>query len=195
MFLKSQKALSGSALALPFETPAETFSTYRCGQRDVVGRKNVQAFFEDLQGRICAALEEVDGQASFQEDRWSYDGGGGGKTRILQNGGVFEKAGVNFSAIEGSLPATVAAKMQVETDPFFATGVSLVIRPLSPMAPTIHMNVRYFEQSSGKRWFGGGMRPHPLLSVHRGHPALSPNAAKRVRQAQPILLFALQEMV
>jgi coproporphyrinogen III oxidase len=84
----------------------------------------------------------VDGQASFHEDQWSYDSGGGGKTRILQIGGVFEKAGVNFSAIEGSLPSGIAARLRLETDPFFATGVSLVIHPQSPLVPIVHLSDR-----------------------------------------------------
>lgn len=150
-------AMSGSPATVHDETPVRLFAAHRSGERETVTRGRVQAYFEDLQERICAALADVDGQEPFREDRWHYAGGGGGKTRILQNSAVFEKAGVNFSAIEGSLPSRVAAKMQVETDPFFATGVSLVIHPVNPMTPIVHMNVRYFEQSSGKSWFGGGM--------------------------------------
>lgn len=144
---------------------------------EAVSRQRVKAYFEDLQDRICRALVELDGKESFREDRWTFSsGGGGGKTRILQAGGVFEKAGVNFSAIEGSLPDSIAARMQVDTDPFFATGVSLVLHPWNPMAPVVHMNVRYFEQSSGKRWFGGGMDLTPcypfLEDVRHFHSAL-----------------------
>lgn len=116
----------------------------------------VRAYFEDLQDRICRALEQLDGRARFREDQWSYSGGGGGKTRILQGGAVFEKAGVNFSAIESVVPQAIAAKLKVTTTPFFATGVSLVLHPENPMVPIVHMNVRYFEQANGERWFGGG---------------------------------------
>jgi len=129
-------------------------------------RNHIRSYFEDLQDRICGALEKLDGRARFGEDRWSYSGGGGGKTRILQGGAVFEKAGVNFSAIDGVLPETMAAKLKITPAPFFATGVSLVLHPENPMVPIVHMNVRYFEQASGKRWFGGGtdLTPcYPLL--------------------------------
>ena len=119
-------------------------------------RHHVRAYFEDLQDRICRELDQLDGRARFGEDRWNYSGGGGGKTRILQGGAVFEKAGVNFSAIESVLPEAIAAKMKVAPAPFFATGVSVVLHPENPMVPIVHMNVRYFEQANGKRWFGGG---------------------------------------
>ncbi len=119
-------------------------------------RHDVRDYLEDLQDRICRELEQLDGRARFREDRWSHSSGGGGKTRILQGGAVFEKAGVNFSAIEGVLPEAVAAKLKITSIPFFATGVSLVLHPENPMVPIVHMNVRYFEQANGKRWFGGG---------------------------------------
>lgn len=139
-------------------------------------RHHVQAYFEDLQSRICRALEGLDGRARFGEDKWSYSGGGGGKTRILQGGAVFEKAGVNFSAIESVLPETMAAKLQIAASPFFATGVSLVLHPENPMVPIVHMNVRYFEQANGKRWFGGGADLTPcypfLKDILRFHQAL-----------------------
>ena len=141
-----------------------------------IARSRVQAYFEELQDRICAALTRIDGIAAFQEDRWSYAGGGGGKTRILQSGGLFEKAGVNFSAVEGRLPAEIARRMRVDDAPFFASGVSLVVHPLSPMVPIVHMNVRYFEQRSGRWWFGGGMDLTPcypfLEDVVQFHRAL-----------------------
>jgi coproporphyrinogen III oxidase len=119
-------------------------------------RHQVRAYFESLQDRICAEIEQLDGRARFYEDCWSYSGGGGGKTRILQGGGVFEKAGVNFSAIEGAFTEALAAKLKVGATRFFATGVSLVLHPQNPMVPIVHMNVRHFEQANGKRWFGGG---------------------------------------
>jgi coproporphyrinogen III oxidase len=119
-------------------------------------RNHIRSYFEGLQDRICGTLEKLDGRARFGEDRWSYSGGGGGKTRILQGGAVFEKAGVNFSAIDGVLPEIMAAKLKIAPAPFFATGVSLVLHPENPMVPIVHMNVRYFEQANGKRWFGGG---------------------------------------
>jgi coproporphyrinogen III oxidase len=149
--------MSGAAYSVAVDTPAQSLLAHGPGENVLVPRGRLQAWFEDLQDRICAGLAEVDGLASFHEDRWRYDSGGGGRTRILQNGCVFEKAGVNFSAVEGSLPPAIATRMHLETEPFFATGVSLVIHPLSPLVPTVHMNVRYFEQCSGKWWFGGGI--------------------------------------
>jgi coproporphyrinogen III oxidase len=120
------------------------------------GQHDIEAYFQELQNRICGELEELDGEARFNEDRWNYSGGGGGKTRILEGGAVLEKAGVNFSAIASVLPPAMAAKLKISPEPFFATGVSLVLHPVNPMVPIVHMNVRYFEQASGKRWFGGG---------------------------------------
>jgi coproporphyrinogen III oxidase len=117
---------------------------------------DIEAYFQELQNRICRDLEELDGEGRFHEDRWNYSGGGGGKTRILEGGAVLEKAGVNFSAIASVLPPAMAAKLKTSPEPFFATGVSLVLHPVNPMVPIVHMNVRYFEQASGNRWFGGG---------------------------------------
>jgi coproporphyrinogen III oxidase len=118
-------------------------------------QRDIEAYFKELQNRICRELEMLDGEARFHEDSWNYSGGGG-KTRILESGAVFEKAGVNFSAIRSALPPAIAAKLKIAPDPFFATGVSLVLHPVNPMVPIVHMNVRYFEQANEKRWFGGG---------------------------------------
>jgi coproporphyrinogen III oxidase len=113
-------------------------------------------FFAALQDEICAALEESDGAAKFREDLWARDEGGGGRTRVMEGGAVFEKAGVNFSEVEGRFDEAFAAKMPVgEGTKFFATGISLVLHPLSPMVPTVHANFRYLERGSGS-WFGGG---------------------------------------
>lgn len=143
-------------------TPDSTYAPTPNQERDArrrscyPARHHVQAYFEDLQNRICRELEDLDGRGRFREDRWSYSGGGGGKTRILQGGAVFEKAGVNFSAIESVLSEAMAAKLKIAASPFFVTGISLVLHPESPMVPTVHMNVRFFEQANGNRWFGGG---------------------------------------
>ena len=119
-------------------------------------RERAAEFFFGLQDDICAALEQLDGQASFREDRWERDGGGGGRTRVLEGGALFEKAGVNYSAVHGHFEDAFAAKMPVgEGTQFFASGVSLVLHPLSPMVPTVHANFRYLERGSGG-WFGGG---------------------------------------
>ena len=115
-----------------------------------------QGFFEQLQKTICSALEEVDEEKRFSSDTWQRPGGGGGLARVLENGRVFEKAGVNTSTVFGELPESLAAKMNVKPSRFFATGISLVIHPRSPMIPTVHANYRYFERADGDAWFGGG---------------------------------------
>lgn len=119
-------------------------------------RDDTSSFFRQLQDEICRGLEALDGNA-FREDSWSREGGGGGRTRVLENGAVFEKGGVNFSAVHGHLPEEFAAKIPAgEGTSFFATGVSLVIHPVSPMVPAVHANFRYLEKGDA-RWFGGGM--------------------------------------
>jgi len=114
-----------------------------------------ESYFKELQGRISRAVEELDG-GRFREDAWQREGGGGGRTRILEGGRVFEKAGVNFSSVHGSLPEQFAAKIPLGTGTsFFATGVSLVFHPCSPMVPAVHANFRYLEKGDSA-WFGGG---------------------------------------
>jgi coproporphyrinogen III oxidase len=119
-------------------------------------KERARDFFAELQSEICAALEEVDGSARFREDLWSRDGGGGGRTRVMEGGALFEKAGVNLSEVYGRLDEAFAAGLPVgEGTSFFATGISLVLHPLSPMVPAVHANFRYLERGSGG-WFGGG---------------------------------------
>jgi coproporphyrinogen III oxidase len=113
------------------------------------------AFFQDLQDRICTALEELDGAGHFQEDLWQHEGGGGGRTRVLVEGGVFEKAGVNFSNVAGRLSEEFARQIPGEGLDFSATGISLVLHPANPMVPTGHANFRYLIKGD-KEWFGGG---------------------------------------
>ncbi len=125
-------------------------------------RDEAQRYFEALQDRICAGLERADGRARFAEDRWSHEAshggaaGGGGRTRVLADGAVFEKAGVNISAVTGTLSDKLAQRMKVAPCGFFATGISLVLHPRSPHVPTVHMNLRYLELDGGRAWFGGG---------------------------------------
>jgi coproporphyrinogen III oxidase len=119
-------------------------------------RNQVSEYVQTLQDRISRAIEEIDG-SRFREDTWSREGGGGGRTRVLENGNVFEKAGVNFSAVHGNLPAEFAAKIPLGSGTeFFATGVSLVFHPRSPMVPIVHANFRFLEKGDAS-WFGGGM--------------------------------------
>jgi len=118
-------------------------------------------YIENLQDTITAKLEEADGQAKFKEDLWDRPEGGGGRTRVIENGAVFEKGGVNISAVHGELPEVLRKQFGVETGNFFACGLSLVLHPKSPMVPTVHANWRYFEMydAAGNivtQWFGGG---------------------------------------
>lgn len=118
--------------------------------------------FMQIQDHICKELEIGDGQGNFKEDKWVRAEGGGGRTRIFENGKIIAKGGVAFSAVEGPTPDKILQKLKLEPSDFFATGVSIVIHPDSPMVPIIHMNIRYFEMSSGVKWFGGGidLTPH-----------------------------------
>jgi coproporphyrinogen III oxidase len=128
-------------------------------------------YFRGLQDRIVAGLEEVDGRGRFREDAWERPGGGGGRTRVLLDGGVFEKGGVNFSAVDGRMPEEFAAHLRAHLDDsrkrfgatgpapsghdFTATGVSLVLHPRNPFVPTVHANFRFLTLG-GIAWFGGG---------------------------------------
>lgn len=131
----------------------------------------VKAYLLELQDRICKAMAEEDGQAEFKEDRWEREAGGGGRTRVLYEGAVFEQAGVNFSHVHGDTlpPSATAARPELAGRGFEAIGVSLVIHPRNPHVPTSHMNVRYFE--AGKEgaepvwWFGGGYDLTPYYPV------------------------------
>lgn len=122
--------------------------------------------FRALQQRITSALEEEDGTGRFREDAWERPGGGGGFTRIMDQGAVIEKGGVNFSAVHGHLPENIMNALGVNGSEFLATGVSIVIHPNSPMVPIIHMNVRYFGLEDGTWWFGGGidLTPHYVVA-------------------------------
>ena len=120
-------------------------------------RTRVEEYFRGLQERICSQLEVVDGKAAFKDDEWAHATGGGGSTRVLEKGGIFEKAGVNYSSTTSQLTKKLAAKLNLTPQKVYATGVSLVIHPQSPIVPTVHMSVRYLEPESGEAWFGGGM--------------------------------------
>mgnify|MGYP002332331591 CR=1 FL=1 len=130
----------------------------------------------DLQDTITSALEVVDGKAKFQEDLWQREEGGGGRTRVIENGAIFEKGGVNISAVHGELPEPLRKQFGVESGDFFACGLSLVLHPKNPMIPTVHANWRFFEMynSSGDivtQWFGGGqdLTPYYLFDEDAIH--------------------------
>ncbi len=130
----------------------------------------------ELQNSICIALEEVDGKATFIEDGWIREEGGGGLSCIITNGNVFEKGGVNTSKVFGMLPETMQQAFNVGECNFFAAGLSLVLHPKNPFVPTIHANWRYFElfDVAGNKidsWFGGGcdLTPYYLFEEDARH--------------------------
>ncbi len=133
-------------------------------------------YIKNLQDTICSKLEEIDGKSKFQEDIWERPEGGGGRTRVISNGKVFEKGGVNISSVNGPLPETMQKYFGVQKADFFACGLSLVLHPKNPMVPTVHANWRYFEMydKSGKKvnsWFGGGqdLTPYYLFNEDAKH--------------------------
>ena len=127
-----------------------------------MNKEQIADQFRALQDTITHTIENTDGSAKFQEDRWTRDEGGGGRSRVLVNGKIIEKGGVNFSAVHGPLPEKIKTKLNVKGDEFFATGVSLIMHPVNPHVPVIHMNVRYFELNDGTYWFGGGIDLTPI---------------------------------
>jgi coproporphyrinogen III oxidase len=139
----------------------------------MMDRNSISGRFKKLQDHICGEIEKLDGQ-SFREDSWTRANGGGGRTRIIQ-GDIIEKGGVNFSEVYGEVTPMMRKNTEINADEFFASGVSIVLHPNSPHIPIIHMNVRYFELSNGKYWFGGGidLTPHYVdmdlaRSFHKG---------------------------
>ena len=131
-------------------------------QIDQTHTEQVRTYLLSLQDNICTALADVDGGTGFREDNWDREGGGGGRSRVMEGGAVFEKAGVNFSHVFGaSLPnSATAARPELAGRSFQAMGVSLVIHPHNPYVPTSHANVRFFiaekEGAAPVWWFGGG---------------------------------------
>ena len=133
-------------------------------------------FIQSLQDRICAALEDIDGDALFSSEEWEREQGGGGKTRIIAGGRIFEKGGVNTSVVWGKVTDVMRSQLKIEGKNWFACGLSLVIHPLNPYVPTTHANWRYFEiyEDSGHvtdRWFGGGadLTPYYLFREDARH--------------------------
>ena len=125
----------------------------------------ISSEFQLLQDRICKSLENIDGASLFIEDKWTREEGGGGRTRIIQNGSIIEKGGVAFSKVNGPVTDLMKKQMGLDGNEFFATGVSIVLHPSNPHIPIIHMNVRYFEMDNGAYWFGGGidLTPHYIV--------------------------------
>lgn len=128
----------------------------------------VENRFKLLQDEICSGLESLDGSGKFGEDLWTRESdGGGGRSRVITGGNLIEKGGVNFSAVHGDLPEKIQKALEFGPAEFYATGISIVLHPVNPWVPIIHMNVRYFETKSktgnaSTFWFGGGidLTPH-----------------------------------
>lgn len=123
--------------------------------------ERMQRFVEALQTRIVKEFERLDGEATFSSDRWEHHAGGGGLSRVIEGGRVWEKGGVNVSAVRGTLPERMARAFGVDAKPFFATGLSLVMHPRNPYVPAVHANFRYFALGEDlfrpdDQWFGGG---------------------------------------
>ena len=130
----------------------------------------------ELQDSICASLEKCDGKGKFIEESWQRDGGGGGKTRVISNGDVFEKGGVNTSVVYGNVSDTMRKELAIDGVKWFACGLSLVIHPGNPFLPTVHCNYRMFElyndqDEATDRWFGGGtdLTPYYLIDEDARH--------------------------
>jgi coproporphyrinogen III oxidase len=139
-------------------------------------KENWINYIQDLQDRICLALEEADGTARFIEDEWQRPEGGGGKTRVISNGAVFEKGGVNTSVVFGDVTDAMRSQLKINGNKWFACGLSIVIHPLNPFVPTVHCNYRMFElydenENVIDRWFGGGtdLTPYYLFEEDARH--------------------------
>jgi coproporphyrinogen III oxidase len=161
--------MTTSIRPLPFVTPAGPGRPYAPPLAPLDDRARAAEWTEAVHDEITRLFTTLDGGGTFAEERWFREGGGGGVSRLLSEGRVFEKAGVNRSTVHGTLPAAVRRRLggrvaadadQEASVAFFATGVSVVVHPRSPMVPTVHLNVRYFELADGDqvvdRWFGGG---------------------------------------
>src|SRR5260221_2655897 len=147
-----------TTMAQPIELPYQTETR--------VFRDQWILFIQDLQEQICGALERVDGGARFVLDEWEREGGGGGRTRVIAGGKVFEKGGVNTSVVWGMVTDAMRAQLKIEGHRWFACGLSLVIHPVNPYVPTTHANWRYFElyDEAGNTThpgFGGGSELSP----------------------------------
>ncbi len=124
--------------------------------------ESVRGYLIDLQDRLTSVFEELDGTAKFRRDSWDHAEGGGGESRVVTDGRVFEQAGINFSLVKGNElpPSATQRRPELNGASFFATGVSLVIHPLNPYVPTTHLNVRFLlaekEAHEPVWWFGGG---------------------------------------
>lgn len=153
-----------------------------------INKENISAWLKELQQSICSQLELADGKSKFSNEPWVREEGGGGISKVIKEGAVIEKGGVMYSAVHGDAPDFLFKEDQHSASPnsyldlhlpkekelepqFYATGISIVIHPISPMVPIIHMNIRYFEmpardgEDNGTKWLGGGidLTPHYIV--------------------------------
>ena len=142
-------------------------------------------YFTDLQARIVSALEALDGR-SFGTDSWKRPEGGGGITKVIEDGNVFERGGVNFSHVQGSQlpPSATASRPQLAGKPWEAIGVSLVLHPRNPYCPTVHLNVRFFS-AGDVWWFGGGMDMTPYYGFEEDARHFHATCKKAVGEHYP----------
>ena len=153
-------------------------------------RERARALVMGLQGEICSGLEEIDGVGKFQEESWDRPEGGGGRSRVMREGRIFEQGGVNFSEVHGKElpPSILKQRPEAKGHPWFATGTSMVLHPRNPFVPTVHLNYRYFE-AGPVWWFGGGadLTPYyPFLEdarhFHRTHQQACDSVDERLYQ-------------
>jgi len=133
-------------------------------------------FIHELQDQICSSVEQIDGKSGFREDCWEREGGGGGKTRVISGGAIFEKGGVNTSVVFGQITDVMRQQLNIDGSRWWACGLSVVLHPFNPFVPSIHCNYRMFEISTEKgeltdRWFGGGtdLTPYYLFNEDAVH--------------------------
>lgn len=157
----------GSAASPARDLMAQPVSDLEFLEKGENMKARMEMFIMKTQAKICQALEEIEGENKFKVDRWQRQQGGGGITCIMEDGQVFERAGVNISVVHGKLSPSAAAQMRARGKalkpgtelPFFAAGISSVVHPRNPMVPTLHFNYRYFEveqDGQSQWWFGGG---------------------------------------
>ncbi|QZZ21117.1 oxygen-dependent coproporphyrinogen oxidase [Leptothermofonsia sichuanensis E412] len=154
-------------------SPSEAIASNTLPPAD--SRQRTSQFLKAFQDNICQALQQADGQAEFREDSWERPEGGGGRSRVIREGGIFEQGGVNFSEVWGeNLPSSILVQRpEAAGHGFYATGTSMVLHPRNPYIPTVHLNYRYFE-AGPVWWFGGGIDltpyypfPEDVVHFHR----------------------------
>ncbi len=134
-------------------------------------RTRTEQLFTDLQQRITDAIATIDGGGGFRTDSWTRPEGGGGRSMVLEGGAVIEKGAVHYSCVHGEMSEAFAKELPGESRRFFATGISLILHPRCPHAPTTHANFRYLEKGDGVAWYGGGadLTPYVLYDEDASH--------------------------